>query len=134
MTVFRKIKTLGQPVTQTYTVGVTAIDAANLVAVDAGGLIVPASDASAVTFLGWSEESGAPGAEIRCSRGIVAFNNSSIAPVGVSELMLQAKVGGINDNISISGAAEIINIACGQIVNIDQEGQIWIDTRVVTGP
>lgn len=104
-----------------------AVDRDNMVAYNAAGAIVPAADATAVLFAGFSKQQGILDEEIDIGRGWMAFDNDGTTAVTAASVGTIGKVGADAGNISISGNAGIL-IAVGRIVDLDAEGMVWIDT------
>jgi len=127
MTVSYCMATLGQPITQSVEAA-EAIDASNLVALNAAGLAVPAASVAAVTVIGWSERSAAVGEQVQFAYGVVGFENDTSTPVTQADVGGVGKVGADATSITISPAAGLL-LEVGRIMSIDAEGLVWVDTR-----
>ena len=109
---------------QTFTVAI-AVDAKNLVAIDAAGLLVPAADATAVTVVGFSKQGGAVAELVDVGYGEIAFDNDGTTAVTAANVGETAKVGADASNISLRPAAGLL-LAVGRIRALDNEGKVWV--------
>lgn len=107
----------------------TTIYLGTIVAVDAQGNAVPASDAAGLTVLGRAEETvvntGAAGAKvIVIRRGIFLWDNSGAAALTKAHIGTIAYVA---DDQTVANAS-VNAIKAGLVVGINTDG-VWIDTR-----
>lgn len=106
-----------------------AVDAKNMVGLNAAGLLVPATDATSVKAIGMAKADYAVGDTAQVMMGLLAFNNDTTTPVAVADLFTVGFAGDENTNITVSGAGATNTKKCGRIISIDsQSGQVWIDT------
>jgi hypothetical protein len=109
----------------------TLIYQGTLVAINADGRAVPASDTSGLTVVGRANETvdntdGAAGAlSIPVERGVFKFSNDVDDPVTIAERYEFAYV--VDDN-TVSEDAHTNGVRAGLVIDVDSDG-VWIDTR-----
>ena len=107
----------------------TTIYAGTLVAVDANGRAVPASDASGLRVIGRAEEEKTcgvtAGAEsVQVKRGIFRFANSATDAVDANDI---GKSAFVEDDKTVCEAGGTYKVNAGRVVQVDSDG-VWIDT------
>lgn len=113
----------GRFVTLTVAAGAT-IHAGALVAANASGQAVPASDTAGLKVIGRAEENATAGNYVRVKRGAFIFENDgniTIANIGATAT--------VADDETVSLAANTTNdIPAGKILDVTAEG-VLVDTR-----
>ena len=110
-----------------YTVAI-AVEAKQLVAVNAAGALVPGQDATASIGAGVAKADYAVGDQAQVMMGLFGFNNDTASPVTAADLFLVGKVGNDGTGLTISGPGGT-GVEIGRIVSIDsQSGKVWVDT------
>lgn len=128
MTTFYGLKLKEPTHFQTFEVAI-AIDAKNIVAVNAAGTVVPGQDATAVRGIGFAYQGNvAIGEDLTVGMGLMAFDNDVAAAVGPGDVGTVGKVGNDATGITISPPAGT-GVEIGRIKAIDAEGKVWVDTE-----
>lgn len=101
----------------------TTVFLGTLVARDAAGKAVPASDTAGLRVMGRAEQGGTAGETIQVKRGIFRYNNSA------TNALTAASVGKLcvveDDNTVASTSTN--KIVAGRVVEVDTAG-VWVDT------
>lgn len=111
----------------------TKIPAGVIVALDANGRAVNASDTAALRVIGRAEETvdntagGAGDLSINVKRGVFKWVNSAANAITAAYLRKPAYV---EDNQTVA-TTSTNKVVAGRIVAVDADGGIWIDTRAL---
>lgn len=128
MTTYYGLKTKEPTHFQTFTVAI-AIDAENIVAINAAGDVVPGQDATAVRAIGFAKQANVGvGEELQVGMGLMAFDNDTTTPVTAGDVGTVGKVGADATGITISPSTGLLS-EIGRIKAIDAEGKVWVDTE-----
>lgn len=107
-------------------VAAAAIYAGALVAVNADGNAVPASDTAGLKVIGRAESSAKIGEQVRIKAGCFAYDATGITAANIGAIAYVAD----DQTVALSGVTN--NVVAGVIFDVDDEG-VWIKTTSFDG-
>lgn len=109
----------------------TALYAGVILAINAGGYVVQASDTANLRVIGRSEEDvdntdGANGdLSVNARRGVFRYGNSATNAVTLAHV---DQVCYVEDSVTVDSDGGVNSIKAGRVIAVDDDG-VWVDTR-----